>query len=78
MKGCKINGFRELLLTNCVPPRLQKRWEVNYFLKVTLGLKVPYHQLLLSRDAASESFAAASDCELELPIDVSLNHYLDL
>ena len=76
MKGCKINGFRELLLTNCVPPRLQKRWEVNYFLKVTLGLKVPYHQLLLSRD--SESFAAASDCELELPIDVSLNHYLDL
>ena len=42
--------------------------------------KVPYHQLLdRRRDLAAESFAtAASDCELELPIDVSLNHYLDL
>ena len=41
--------------------------------------KVPYHQLLdRRRDLAAESFAAASDCELELPIDVSLNHYLEL
>ena len=43
--------------------------------------KVPYHQLELldrRRDLAAESFATASDCELELPIDVSLNHYLEL
>ena len=56
----------------------QKLVENDKIQKFKCDILCNFQTMWLRRDAASESFAAASDCELELPIDVSLNHYLDL